>query len=90
MEYLKPYITGKQKITYIDSGITITEKTKNLYAVALVFIFPDVKTTWFYATGKIKYGDPSRVGADRVNWGFENEESITTHPLAKLAFWITM
>lgn len=71
---LEPYITGKQKITYMDSGITITEKTKNLYAVALVFIFPDGKTTWFYATGKIKYGDPSRVGADRVNWGFENED----------------
>ena len=34
---LEPYITGKQKITYMDSGITITEKTKNLYAVALVF-----------------------------------------------------
>ena len=71
---ISPYARGKQKITYIDSGITITEKTKNLYAVSMVFIFPDGTEEWFYAAGKITYTDNPKVGADRVSWGFENED----------------
>lgn len=71
---IAPYALGKQKITYMDSGITITEKTKNLYAVSMVFIFPDGTEEWFYAAGKITYTDNPKVGADRVNWGFENED----------------